>query len=52
MDIQQLDITSLKALAYEQIVELQRIQTNINLIQDRIIELEKEQNGIEKTEDK
>jgi hypothetical protein len=45
MDIQKLDIKELKSLAYDQLRELQRVQTNINLIEARIAELEKEQHG-------
>jgi len=51
MDIQKLNITELKALAYDQLKELTRVQQNLQIIEARIIELEKEQNGTAQTED-
>jgi len=51
MDIQKLTITELKALGFDQLRELQRVQTNINLIEARIAELEREQDGAVKPND-
>ena len=51
IDINKLTITELKALAYDQLKELTRVQQNLQVIEARIIELEKEQNGTAQTED-
>ena len=51
MDILKMNLEQLKSLGYDQILELQRVQNNINLIQARISELEKEQNGTEDKKD-
>ena len=36
MDITKMTITELKALAYDQLVELERVQTNIKAINEQI----------------
>jgi len=51
MQIEKMTVTELKALCFDQLGELQRVQNNINLIQARISELEKEQNGTEDKKD-
>lgn len=41
MEISRLTLTELKALAYDQIVQLERIQANLRIINARIEELQK-----------
>lgn len=41
MEISKLTLTELKALAYDQIVQLERIQANLRIINARIEELQK-----------
>lgn len=36
MDLTKLSITELKALAYDQLIELERIQVNLNVINTQI----------------
>jgi len=43
MEISKLSITELKALAYDQIVQLERIQANLRIINARIEELQKQE---------
>lgn len=43
MEISNLSITELKALAYDQIVQLERIQANLRIINARIEELQKQE---------
>ena len=43
MEISNLSITELKALAYDQLVQLERIQANLRIINARIEELQKQE---------
>ena len=52
MNIETMKIEELKVLAYDQLKELTRVQQNLQVIEARIIELEKEQNGTTKIENK
>lgn len=55
MDLTKLSTQELKALAYDQLVEMQRAQNNINLINAEIAKQEKEGSSsleAKKTEDK
>ena len=43
MEISKLTLTELKALAYDQIAELERIQANLRVINARITELQEKE---------
>ena len=54
MDISKMTLDQLKALAYDQMVELQKIQMNLKVIQEAIEQkkvINKEQNGTTESKD-